>query len=140
MTQPSFRDAAWLPDAEITEAPRLQQRLTRDVRFQRGIPSPGGGICARPESQQMVRGPRRPVPRRAVCAHAGLGVAREHFSFTPSSGGDYDLYLYDGERVKREMRMEVIECIKKMHKAKKPFSFMLYPLCISRVMRRDVVE
>ncbi|MEK7562934.1 MAG: septal ring lytic transglycosylase RlpA family protein [Patescibacteria group bacterium] len=102
------------PDAEITEAPRLQQRLTRDVRFQRGIPhrqAVGSALVLKANKWFVVRGVLYPDGR--FVRMQDWVSPEEHFSFTPSSGGDYVFTFTTAKGVKREMRMEVIECIKK---------------------------
>ena len=99
------------PDAEITEAPRLQQRLTRDVRFQRGIPhrlAAGSALVLKANKWFVVRGVRYPDGR--FVRMQDWVSPEEHFSFTPSSGGDYVFTFATAKGVKREMRMEVVTC------------------------------
>lgn len=101
------------PDAQITEPPRLQQRLTRDVRFQRGIPhrlAAGSTLTLKANKWFVVRGVR--YPDGASVRMQDWVSPEEHFSFTPSVAGDYVFTFATSKGVKREMRMEVIECIK----------------------------
>lgn len=101
------------PDVEITEAPRFQQRLTRDVRFQRGIPhrqAAGSALVLKANKWFVVRGVLYPDGR--FVRMQDWVSPEEQFTFVPSTAGNYVFTFATAKGVKREMRMEVVECIK----------------------------
>ncbi len=102
---------ASLVDACAPAGPRLQQRITRDVRFRRGIPqtfSLGG---------ELVLQANRPFVLRGISYPDGHAVRmqdfvfpEERFSFTPSVAGPYRFRIQTAQGRGREMRMNVVEC------------------------------
>lgn len=98
-------------DAEITEAPPRQQRLTRDVRFRQGIPhrmAAGTPLVLQANRWFVVRGIRYPDGR--FIRMQDWVPPEEQFTFTPSVGGEYVFSFATSKGLQRQMRMEVIEC------------------------------
>ena len=100
-----------LPDSEHGEAPRMQQRLTRDVRFQRGIPhqhAAGESLVLKANKWFVVRGIT--YPDGNFIRMQEWVSPDEYFSFTPSTPGQYSFTFATAKGLKRQMTMEVIEC------------------------------
>jgi rare lipoprotein A len=98
-------------DQEITDAPRFQKRLTRNVHFQRGIPhrqAVGSPLVLKANTWFVVRGVTYPDGR--TVRMQDWVSPDEQFLFAPSSPGEYTFLFSTVKGLKREMRMEVIAC------------------------------
>lgn len=96
----------------MTEPPRLQQRLTRDVRFQRGIPhrmASGSPLILKANRWFVVRGVTYP-DGRSVRMQDWVSP-EEQFTFVPSVSGEYVFTFATSKGAKRQMRMEAVECV-----------------------------
>lgn len=101
-----------------SEPPRMQQRLTRNVRFQRGIPhrqATGAPLVLKANRWFVVRGVQYP-DGRAVRMQDWVSP-EEQFTFVPSTAGEYVFTFATAEGLQRQMRMEVVHC----HGAIPPF-------------------
>ncbi len=90
---------------------RYQQRITRDVRFHRGMPH------ALPLGETLVLSANRPfVVRRARYPDGAIErienwvLEKEKFTFRPSMVGTYTFRMGTPYGRSREMRMEVVAC------------------------------
>ena len=90
---------------------RYQKRITRDVRFHRGVPH------ALPLGESLVLSANRPfVVRRARYPDGTVEriedwvLAKERFTFRPSVVGTYVFRMGTPNGRSREMRMEVVRC------------------------------
>ncbi|OGJ60929.1 hypothetical protein A3C37_00495 [Candidatus Peribacteria bacterium RIFCSPHIGHO2_02_FULL_53_20] len=101
-----------LPDGqEVTEAPRFQKRLTRDVHFQQGIPhrkAAGAPLVLKANKWFVVRGVTYPDGR--FVRMQDWVSPEEQFTFVPSMPGEYLFLFATAKGLKRQMRMEVVEC------------------------------
>ncbi|TSC57809.1 MAG: hypothetical protein Greene041662_890, partial [Candidatus Peregrinibacteria bacterium Greene0416_62] len=96
---------------EITEVPRFQQRLTRDVRFQRGIPhrlAAGSLLVLKANRWFVVRGVT--YPDGHFVRMQDWVSPEEQFTFNPAEPGEYVFMFATAQGIKRQMRMEAIEC------------------------------
>lgn len=90
---------------------RYQQRITRDVRLQRGVPH------SFPLGETLVLKANRPFVVRAVTYPDGVRARiqdwvhpGEHYAFTPAIAGEYAFMLRTVEGRGRSMRMTVVDC------------------------------
>ncbi len=90
---------------------RFQQRITKDVRFQRGVPhqwQTGKSLTLKANRWFVVRGityPDGTVVRVQDWVHPD-----EFFGFTPSTPGRYVFQFASTEGRRREMRMNAVDC------------------------------
>ncbi len=90
---------------------RFQQRITKDLRFQRGVPhqwQTGKNLTFKANRWFVVRGityPDGTVVRVQDWVHPD-----ESFSFTPSIPGRYVFLFSSAEGRRREMRMNAVDC------------------------------
>lgn len=95
----------------MAEAPPRQQRLTRDVRFQQGIPhrlAAGTPLVLKANRWFVVRGVQYPDGR--FVRMQDWVPPKEQFTFVPSAGGEYVFTFATARGLRRQMRMEVVEC------------------------------
>jgi len=100
-----------LVDACTQTATRYQKRITRDVRFHRGIPHTwhmGEQITLGANRYFVVRGIRYPDGYFARLQD-WVGP-KERYSFTPHMEGEYVFLVGNKEGKQREMRMRVRSC------------------------------
>ncbi len=90
---------------------RFQQRITKDLRFQRGVPhqwQTGKSLTLKANRWFVVRGityPDGTIVRVQDWVHPD-----ESFSFTPSTAGRYVFQFASAEGRRREMRMSAVDC------------------------------
>jgi hypothetical protein len=90
---------------------RFQQRITKNLRFQRGVPhqwQTGKPLILKANRWFVVRGiayPDGTVVRVQDWVHPD-----ESFTFTPSSPGRYVFQFASSEGRRREMRMNAVDC------------------------------
>jgi len=90
---------------------RFQQRLTRDARFQRGIPhqwKTGKQMILKANRWFVVRGIT--YPDGTIVRMQDWVAPEEAFSFTPSVPGRYTFLFTTQEGRRRDMRMHAVEC------------------------------
>lgn len=101
-----------LPEGQAaTEAPRFQKRLTRNVHFQRGIPhrlAADTPLVLKANTWFVVRGVQYPDGR--FVRMQDWVPPEEQFTFVPSTPGQYVFLFATAKGLRREMRMEVVEC------------------------------
>lgn len=91
--------------------PRFQQRITRDTRFQRGVPhmwSVGKEIILKSNHWFVVRAIVFPDGSRMKIQD--WVAPEERFTFTPVTEGEYTFVFSSKEGQKREMRMQAFVC------------------------------
>ncbi len=102
-----------LIDQCINTLRRYQKRITRDVRFHRGVPhnfSTGETLTLGSNRWFVIRGIT--YPDGSFVRFQEFVGPKEHFSFIPSEAGEYRLLVGTKTGRQREMIMRVAECAK----------------------------
>lgn len=102
---------ASLVDRCAPAGPRYQQRITRDVRFRRGVPhtfTMGDELTLRANRPFVVRGIT--YPDGAVARMQNFVLSDESFAFTPPVEGTYIFLIGTPEGRQRTMSMKVQSC------------------------------